>query len=426
MIEMTEYNGSKMTRIVADPRLFEKADKETARQRGLEYVCRCMPDKDLRYKFSKDLKLYPTRNTTASEHAPYCVFSDQYEKNQQAKKTVIPRNIETGELKAAVFEDITKPLSRSSESNSQTSTLHSEEEGEGKGRTRMLRLIKDLNLEVSQRQAQAFNRKIRNIYDYNRWVFQRAKETPIEGRGIMMNDPDSGIKFVYEIFIDAAATVKNTDGESKEYILSEMNYDAAAFCNVIKGNGYKCYIQTTYKGKAGEDVVRKIYCTLPALTSGLKTFIRECGSEDRAYLHAENGYIIATGYDYEMAYKDRSGGTHQTRKIGRLWFFITSSYGTYVKDSSGADMANTLFMLIYGMEDVRCYITDADEPCAIVTADGCPVKLVVGYGKERRGMINGGDLSLVYDPADRERFKEELFNNRYRTIYQTNHMRQSP
>ena len=413
MISMTEYKDGTALRTVTDPRLFEKKEKEQAYEQHLEYVCRCRPEKDLRYKFSKDFKLYPVKKgEIAGVHSDNCPFSDQYEKNI-SKKATVPRNKETGELSAAVVENIAIPLSKSYQAkNSQTSNKEEDPEPrEADGRVRVVRLIKELNLEISQRQAQSFNKKVRNLYEFNRWLFVKAKEVPLEGRNMMLNDPDTGVRFIYEQMIDLCAFVK--DGEEKEYRLSKADYDAKRFYESIKSGCYKCSLITGYKDKNGEYRTRTMYVSNPAMLSSLKEYIKPYGKDtDRIPLKLKDGHVIATGYDYDMEYKDKTGLTKHTRKIGRLWFITVSKRGIYARNNDEAQIHEAALSLMENNKDIRYYVQSIDSPYGLLSVDGHANTAIISLEEERRSAKAAGDISVVYNPEeeDIEGFKKRLDN----------------
>lgn len=411
MISMLEEKNGEVLRVVSDPRVFDKNDKIFARDNGYEYVCRCMPEKNLRYRFAKDLRFYPTsKGDIAGEHSKACPFSDQYKEGQNKGRDV-PRDKTTGEIKTGVIENVAIPLSSSSDSTSSTGKSTDEEVSEGDGRVRVVRLIKELNFEISQKQAQARYRTIREISDYNRWVFVKAKEVPLEGRNMMLNDPDTGVKFIYEIASDFTATVKDGSGTPKEYRLSEMDYNAVAFYEAIRHSGYKCGMDTLYTGKDGKIHKRTLYLSHPALKSALKGYIKEHGKgEEAVTLKFDAGYIIGTGYEYDFPYKDPTGLIKHSRKIGRLWLITVSKRGIYSQTEDEADMHEAALSVAKKTKGSGYYVQSIQSPYGIFTIDGCTSIIIIALNTEKRAIKGSDDISLSYTPDEESiaEFTEKL------------------
>ncbi|MCR5237653.1 MAG: hypothetical protein K6E34_10680, partial [Lachnospiraceae bacterium] len=230
MIEMGEYRDGAFIRLVRDPRLFSEDDKRYARDAGCEYVCRCSPGRDLRYRFSKDLRLYPVHpNVIASKHAKTCPFSDKYE-NALANRPAFEVDAETGRTVAFISENIERPVTDNTPLPPRKKAF-ADSDGVKKQPLGMAELMRTVSMELSVRQAESFNPKDRTIYEMNRWIYMYSKEIELERLSCRLNDSSNeNIRFFCERLSGLSFLTKDSYGVSEKE-LSTFNYNLGSFTN---------------------------------------------------------------------------------------------------------------------------------------------------------------------------------------------------
>lgn len=407
MLDMIEYKDDKMRRIVPDPRLFTDEDKAVSYREGYTYLCRCAPEKELRYRFAKDLRFYPMRKgDVASEHDPSCPFSDQYEKNAAKESPIASKDELTGETKVSVFENILRPLS------SYESPDTNEERGSGEkrdpdiNRMRYISIIKGINLELSLKQATSFNKKIRSFYEVNRWLFMRSKEVYLDNRNedVAIN-PDGNVKFIYERLEDITACTRDSKGVVREISLKELSYDAKAFNKETGPDSFKHNVVTSFVDKDGKAHTRRIFATKAAVRSAIRAAVRSAGkAAEHAYIKTEGGAVIAIGYEYDFEYKDDMGMPKTVRRLGRLYLLNVSSYGFACDDGHGALLQEVCFQIAKEADDVRFYLSSSEgDVYGVIIVDGCPLKAFIRIKGRRGPSENSSDREIKWDPDNEDR-----------------------
>lgn len=336
---MIELKDGVMTRVVPDPRLLSDKEKEKARE--YEYVCSC--NRELKYRFGKDLRFYPLKNEYASMHKDYCIFSEVYQK----------RHLLT-------IENILKPLSNSESSGGG----ESESSGGKSDRMRVLEHIKELNYATSAKQASSFTKKVRSFYEFSRWVFMGAKEVMI-GEDLSLNPGTP--RFFYEKY-------KGVRAYEGDKLLSSP-------ADMVGKNLNRCNLITTYPDKNGKICEKKWLVTRAAMKSALKNYFKK---------HEDIGEnVIATGYEYDL--EDRISGRIKKR-VGRLWLFDTSKDGIYVESAEEAECHDYMSDYARSHSNIRYY---AQDKGGVILLDNTPVKCVIGIGGHPKR--DDGDLFFMWN-----------------------------
>lgn len=361
------------------PGYLEKEQRQQLKDKFVtarEYMrCGCCPDKNLFYRISEDLRIYPEHN--GYQHDKFCSrYRDKDGSNERQTAYLIneedltvtaycsfnPRVFSTYDDDGAANQDNVVPEEQSDENNIDE-IIVGQEDVETKKEKKppkltLPALIRSIN--VDSYTEKILNHKRVDSKDlFSKFVYLRMKKVRIDRSRRPIGDmtlEQDGVRFIYLPFVDAI--------------------------NQTKKGITRCYVKT--QGPDGKEYSNFIFP---------ETLQKELDKFKKSYGIDPNSNTMIAGFQYLK----RSRKSPVYRVLGRIHIFQVSNVGVYCRSLTEVDTFNSLYNIANEDRKIKFWIPPEDEDVgAIIQIERYKKKILLLFKSRKKKHIEV-DTNL-YEP----------------------------